>query len=647
MDAGAVPPFDGLGSPSVTFGGPRYLKVALTGFPISTFTISFRVRPAGGGPVLYYGDPEDGQTADSRTTNMGIRVEGGTVVVRIGQGEVSGTGNLADGANHLVTVMVTPGPTAAQANVAVSVDSALHTSQTIKMVSFDGVTPWSLPRAQTLWIGAEPPDPREDDPTVPRNMFAGDLRDVRIWSALNLDPAPDADLSGAEPNLYAAWPLDAAHISYARNLALDVSPAVRHASSVINTLQRPSYGSIEGFGSFPLTDRTVTMWIRGPGDGTLLSYADAENTDRPNDAGTPWRIGVPGATFDGLWHHVAVVTDTGSGKETTYFDGAPSGSTTPNTGQIAGERFLIGVQRLVNEPSDLFTGQIRDVHLWSVARSAADILADANSVPPDSYDGLVARWPLDPSAAATDVSGHGNTLSVMMSHVAGTEVSPHTRTFLAVSSTVGGRPCEVVYSEAPDLVLVGPQLPLVIQPSTKVVRPDRDLLVIGRHVTISGSVALPGRRVTIYAQRLSAEAGHSPAASISVQPAPASDGQPADALDAGSVQLDVSLLDLSVPLAISARGGQGSATRAGGAGGTVTISVLSTASTSAAIIPDVAGGTSPAGNGAEGTISRPTAIPERDRLSRLLVQLAGRAGSLADDIIDDSYFDIDNAAPAH
>jgi hypothetical protein len=641
-----VSPFDGLGSPSITFGRARYLKVDLTEFPVSPFTISFRVRPAAGGPVLYYGDPEDAE-ANPPKAALRIQVEGGAVAVQIGQREVRGTRSLVGGTTHVVTVMVLPGSSEAEANVFLYVDGISDTRGTISMLSGDGVTPWSLSSARTLWIGAEPPDPNQDDPTVPRIMFAGDLTDLRIWSGLTLDLATDADLSGSEPNLYAAWPLDTAHTSYGRNLTLDVSRGGRHASSVINTLQAACYGWIDTFGSFPLTDRTVTMWIRGPGAGTLLSYADAESTDNPNDAGTPWRIGVPGPTFDGLWHHVAVVTDTAAAKETTYFDGVPLGSGTPNGGQIAGQRFLIGVQRLVNEPTDLFTGQIRDVHLWSVARSATDILADANSVPPDSYDGLVARWPLDPASAGIDVSGHGTTHSLTTPHDAGTERSPHTRTFLSAACTVGGRPCDVVYSDTDDLVLVGPQMPLVIQPSTKVVRPDRDLLVIGNHVTVSGALTLPGRQVTIYAQRLGAEAGHSPAASIDVQPPPAQDGQAAGGLDARSVQLNVSLLDLAVPLAISARGGQGNSATAGGTGGAVTISVLSTAPGSAAIIPDVGGGGSPIGKGADGTVSRPVAIPERDRRSRLLAQLVDRAGRLVDDIIDDSYYDIDNAAPAH
>ena len=111
---------------------------------------------------------------------------------------------------------------------------------------------------------------------------------------------------------------------------------------------------------------------------------------------------------------------------------------------------------------------------------------------------------------------------------------------------------------AHDLALVGPLWQPQIQPSTKVVSPERDLLVVAKHVTISGPMALPGRQVTIYAQKLSASSAPTPySPRIDVSPAPTQVGQPRDAFNARSVTLSsVSALELSEPLSIVARGAE-------------------------------------------------------------------------------------------
>lgn len=103
---------------------------------------------------------------------------------------------------------------------------------------------------------------------------------------------------------------------------------------------------------------------------------------------------------DNLWHHVAATFDGSTRK--IYVDGvlkgqdSPSGHNVPNTAN-----FRIGSTNL----GEYFNGNIDEVRIWNVARSAADILSAMNSTLIGNEAGLVAYYNFDEGVAAGSNSG--------------------------------------------------------------------------------------------------------------------------------------------------------------------------------------------------------------------------------------------------
>jgi hypothetical protein len=110
------------------------------------------------------------------------------------------------------------------------------------------------------------------------------------------------------------------------------------------------------------------------------------------------------------WHHVAYTYD-----QTThnlYIDGevvdaeaAPSDSRTPNTvwpGTLDGT-------------NELYKGEMDEVRIWSVTRSADEVQGDMRHSPPGPMPGLVAYWTFDDlnsDGRAVDASGSGNDVTL-------------------------------------------------------------------------------------------------------------------------------------------------------------------------------------------------------------------------------------------
>lgn len=189
-------------------------------------------------------------------------------------------------------------------------------------------------------------------------------------------------------------------------------------NSVINTGLSPADLGIEGSGP-----KTMEAWAlpRDFNEGGIFSVGNASEGQEftlrtfPNPnvfMAQFW--GPPDFGFDvpnalGNWIHYALVYD--GTTVTAYANGQQVGSKDTALNTQSGFEFRIGVWR-----DQFFNGSIRDVRVWNVARSQAEIEANMSSSPL-GQPGLMAWWPLDEGTGevALDASGNGNDATIVSS----------------------------------------------------------------------------------------------------------------------------------------------------------------------------------------------------------------------------------------
>jgi hypothetical protein len=148
---------------------------------------------------------------------------------------------------------------------------------------------------------------------------------------------------------------------------------------------------------FRLTNR------RCQGNPGQLEFAISDGTDFV-------QVFTPGNTFnDGTWHHIACVHDADQAQILIYADGVPQDTTQYlGLGDITNYRSLYFGGGL--DDGTWFGGQIDEVRIWNVARSADQINATMNRLLTGKEESLVGYWPLDEdsSSAITDFSGENH-----------------------------------------------------------------------------------------------------------------------------------------------------------------------------------------------------------------------------------------------
>ena len=171
--------------------------------------------------------------------------------------------------------------------------------------------------------------------------------------------------------------------------------------------------AVPGVAAFPATAFTVEFWMRSADTsraGTLFSYcvSAGDNALVIGDCrdiqivvnNVSATSGV--SANDGRWHHLAVTWHSANGELEVYRDGAlvfsRSGVAT-GTAIPAGGTVVLG-QRPTQpgggfEPGDAFAGDLDEVRVWSVARSAEAIQSTMWRPLRGDEAGLAAHWSLD------------------------------------------------------------------------------------------------------------------------------------------------------------------------------------------------------------------------------------------------------------
>jgi hypothetical protein len=117
------------------------------------------------------------------------------------------------------------------------------------------------------------------------------------------------------------------------------------------------------------------------------------------------------------WHHVAYTCDVPNGPSSLqvnvlYVDGVAVDTETQQTDTRTPTSAWLGS---IDGTTNLYKGEMDEVRVWTVARSAADVQADMHHRPAGSEPNLVAYWTFDdtmPGAHSADDSGLGNDVTL-------------------------------------------------------------------------------------------------------------------------------------------------------------------------------------------------------------------------------------------
>ncbi|HEX3903820.1 MAG TPA: LamG domain-containing protein [Polyangia bacterium] len=181
-----------------------------------------------------------------------------------------------------------------------------------------------------------------------------------------------------------------------------------------------------GNGGFPLAGgpQTLEMWVNYDAASGTQDFLDLR-TDFSSGvqlgihdgALAAWRVYVdrvlvqaPTAPTAGSWHHLAYTFDATT--HVLYVDGAAVDSETGASDDRTPTSVWLGTS---DGSSDLFKGEMDEVRVWTVTRTAAEVAADMAHTPPGAVPGLVAYWTFDDAingGRSVDFSGSGNDVTL-------------------------------------------------------------------------------------------------------------------------------------------------------------------------------------------------------------------------------------------
>ena len=190
-----------------------------------------------------------------------------------------------------------------------------------------------------------------------------------------------------------------------------------HQETLVRTMSLDgsvnSYAVMNTVNSFPTTDITVELWMK-PGSNTAetpLTYETSATDEvqiflKPslNRVGVYINGSVHNVTlpdlFDGEMHHYAFTWESSSGQVKSYLDGSLEDTGTLMQGHtiVSGGGLVLGQEADSQmggyNASQAFTGEMRDVRIWDVVRSDAEIHSEMNN-PDVSSANLLSHYKLD------------------------------------------------------------------------------------------------------------------------------------------------------------------------------------------------------------------------------------------------------------
>ncbi|MEM9567992.1 MAG: LamG-like jellyroll fold domain-containing protein, partial [Cyanobacteria bacterium P01_E01_bin.34] len=191
---------------------------------------------------------------------------------------------------------------------------------------------------------------------------------------------------------------DYVRVTSSTSLDLSTTGTFTLESQLYSTATDNDFYGILGYASGALEDRYPSMWVRNK-TGIHFGFGDGVNW---------YHHTVDNVLTEGAWNHVATTFDGTSLK--LYVNGQEKFSTDAYAGKTpnATQQLEIG-----KADSFLFEGQLDNVGVWNVARTAAEIQESMNGGMTGAEDGLVSYWTFDEDTISnnqvSDLSGTGNT----------------------------------------------------------------------------------------------------------------------------------------------------------------------------------------------------------------------------------------------
>lgn len=248
--------------------------------------------------------------------------------------------------------------------------------------------------------------------------FRGNIHDLRFWrKAVSREDAValmNELLNGNENNLIGYWPMNegfgllAHDLSRSKHLQLtnvnwDIFP--KTTSYIFDGSNYLRLNEVSRAVVTPLQDLTLSFWFKTGQTGpvTLISNGRGDDTDIQGSNGysNKWAIGIDsenrlslnadGESYsfgetsinDNIWHHAAVVVRR-FGNMLLFIDGERSAShSNEELGGFSGSTIFIGARGQIQSDNSAivdqyFNGNIDELRLWNMAKSATQIKEDMN-----------------------------------------------------------------------------------------------------------------------------------------------------------------------------------------------------------------------------------------------------------------------------
>ncbi len=141
----------------------------------------------------------------------------------------------------------------------------------------------------------------------------------------------------------------------------------------------------------------INPWVQGVPENKLLiimggSFSQTGNLLILEDVGGSAGVELESATVvgDGACHHIAYVKSGSTGS--LFVDGVLEGTHTADVSVFESDRFSIGQEWDYANPSDFYNGELDDLRVWTVARTAAQIQSTMTIELAGTETGLLACY---------------------------------------------------------------------------------------------------------------------------------------------------------------------------------------------------------------------------------------------------------------
>ena len=253
--------------------------------------------------------------------------------------------------------------------------------------------------------------------------YDGAISEVRVWDTARtqqqIQDNMNKTLTGNETGLVGYWPMRKGWGFVLEDMSVNNNHGIIYGADWGKVWKEPNYAlELNGTNAYvwlPLNQVspiTIEMWVQvavAQATKSIIDYTDGADTNSWSHSIITNASGqVQGRVWDGsdkataasafatsIWTHWAI-TSVNNGQLILYKDGVYQSAVSIGTMWANGNRFNVGRRRRV-----WFAGLVRDIRIWDVVRSEANIADNMDKVLNGDETGLVGYWPVDEGEGTT------------------------------------------------------------------------------------------------------------------------------------------------------------------------------------------------------------------------------------------------------